>query len=231
PTKKEENEEKQLKKKTKSSSKISSPNLLDKKKKRALSSPKKRLLNKAGISSKNVPNEKKADELIEAHNSNTLSWSRYTKAGLKKQCIEDGIYTTDMTIKQMQDRIGKLKPRINTTYINFVDVIVQIGSYLLWTGAKVGVLMAYPDIVCVLCEVNQDTKRFKFRVFPVLSSQNVSEEITWIMQILDFAKTCGRNEIVLRANDAVIKQKSGNDSGDGNDSDDGNEDDCNDIAK
>ncbi|ETO05621.1 hypothetical protein RFI_31775 [Reticulomyxa filosa] len=53
--------------KAKSSSKISSPNLLNKKKKLV-----------------NVPNDKKADELIEDHKNDILSWSRYTKASLKK---------------------------------------------------------------------------------------------------------------------------------------------------
>ncbi|ETO00323.1 hypothetical protein RFI_37124, partial [Reticulomyxa filosa] len=135
---------------------------------------------------KKTPNDKKADELIEGHKNNILPWSRYTKASLKKQCSKDNIDTTEMTIKQMQDKIGELKPKINTTYINFVDLIYCMNTLL----------------------------------FPVLTSQNVSEEIAWLMQILDFAKTCGRNEIVLRVNDAVMKQKSGDN--DGNDSGNGN---------
>ncbi|ETN97523.1 hypothetical protein RFI_40006 [Reticulomyxa filosa] len=59
---------------------------------------------------------------------------------IKKQRSKESIY---MTIKQIQDKLKEIKLIICTTYINFVDLIVQIRSYLLLTCAKVVILTVF----------------------------------------------------------------------------------------
>ncbi|ETO32327.1 hypothetical protein RFI_04791, partial [Reticulomyxa filosa] len=97
----------------------------------------------------------------------------------------------------------KTKASIETSLVN---PILQIACYMAWSGAKVGMLIAYPR--CVWFEVDSidSNGKFTINVYPMLKMNSFEDAMLEFVRITKYAKTLSPNKKYFRQKNNNIEE-------------------------
>ncbi|ETO20310.1 hypothetical protein RFI_16907 [Reticulomyxa filosa] len=84
-----------------------------------------------------------------------------------------------------------------------IDPVMQIVSYMIWYGAKVGILLGYPKIVWFEINEIENEQIFNVNVYPMLEIKSFKEGLLEILRILKYATNLNSNKKYFRKTDIV----------------------------
>ncbi|ETO01372.1 hypothetical protein RFI_36068 [Reticulomyxa filosa] len=85
-----------------------------------------------------------------------------------------------------------------------LDPVLQIAGYMIWSVARIGMLLAYPYAVWFeIGEINEDTKVFNIEVYTLLKMTSFENGMLEIVRILKYASKINPNKKFFRGK--VIK--------------------------
>ncbi|ETO10881.1 hypothetical protein RFI_26496 [Reticulomyxa filosa] len=147
---------------------------------------------KYGINTSNLADEKVADYL-KCHNNSTLDWHCYNMDALRTYYDGDSKhFKRAELIKALQ----KTKPR-PLMDSSLADLVIQIASYLIWSGTRIGILLAYPQIVCFEIGEKRDNK-YDIKVYKNIKHDDFEDSVLELLSIAQYAKELKKNPKCLR---------------------------------
>ncbi|ETO11518.1 hypothetical protein RFI_25857 [Reticulomyxa filosa] len=87
--------------------------------------------------------------------------------------------------------------KINNRF-KLMNPVLQIAGYMIWSGARVGMLLAYPSVVWFEIENNENKDVFNIKVYPLLEMNSFEEGMVEIVRILKYASKLEPNKKMFR---------------------------------
>ncbi|ETO34816.1 hypothetical protein RFI_02271, partial [Reticulomyxa filosa] len=99
---------------------------------------------------------------------------------------------------------GRYHIRVNK--FKLVDPVLQIAGYMVWSGSRIGMLLAYPLAVWFeIDEITGNEDVFNIRVYPLLKIDSFECGMLEIVRILKYASKLAPNKKMLRKNIDEVK--------------------------
>ncbi|ETO00154.1 hypothetical protein RFI_37305 [Reticulomyxa filosa] len=130
----------------------------------------------------------------------------YTKTKLHDKCDYYGIRKSG----DMEDMIERLNEKVTRPVMNpytLCSHIQQIISYMIWTGVRVGVLIAYHRFVWMeIDKIGDEDKVFNIKVHKIMKALSFKQAMLELLKISTYAIKLERNKRQLRV-DVPKRQK------------------------
>ncbi|ETO01177.1 hypothetical protein RFI_36263 [Reticulomyxa filosa] len=142
--------------------------------------------------------KRKLASILKKDAKKELDWHSYTLQGLKRYCENLNVAASD----DKDDMIKKLQivqPRCIMNAAPLVNIILQISGYMIWSGARVGMIIGYPNCLWLEADkINKDDKIFNIKVYKMLKMESFKDAMLELVRITKYAKTLAPNEKILR---------------------------------